>query len=250
MNDLTVTIKPNQVALIEFSPGHRLNPFSGLRMELLKSYILKLEQNPDINSILLYGGKGNSFSVGGDFNETSSFIGNEEVDLWLDRVNELYKSILSCSKPVISAIDGYAIGFGLQLAICCDYRIGSNECVMQMPEFSINVACNFGGYMLEKIMGRGNMQSMVFGCDKLRAQEAYEKGLLSQIVPSDQLPDQALKSAGKMGSYLNIPVRETKYTINKKFIEDLDEICKMAKIAHRRSFATGSAQQKMKSILR
>jgi enoyl-CoA hydratase/carnithine racemase len=250
MKTITTKIKPGGVGLVEFSPGHRLNPFSGQRMELLREHISWLEKKDEVRSILLYGGDGNSFSAGGDFNETSFFKGGDEVDLWLDRVNELYKSILACSKPVISAIEGYAIGFGLQLAICCDYRIGSDTCIMQMPEFSINIACNFGGYMLDKIMGRGHMQTMIFGCDKMHAHEAYEKGLLGKIVSSSELLDKALDIAEKMGSYQNTPVQETKHTINKQFIEDLEEICKMAKIAQRRSFATGFAQQKMKSILK
>ena len=148
-NSITIKVSENKVAIVEFTPGHRYNPFSGARMELLNQHINNLSQNPEVNAIIFYGGAGNSFSSGGDFNETTNFMGGEEVDVWIDRVNNLYKSVLLCPKPVIAAIDGYAIGFGLQLAITCDFRIGSDSCILQMPEFEIDVSCNFGGYMLE-----------------------------------------------------------------------------------------------------
>ena len=172
------------------------------------------------------------------------------MDVWLERVNTLYKAVLSCPKPVIAAIDGYAIGFGLQLAITCDYRIGSDSCILQMPEFAMDISCNFGGYMLERIVGRGNMQNIVFGCEKIYAQEALHTGLLSKIVAQKSLLPDAIIIAEKFASYANTPVRETKATINRPFISGLDEICKLAKYAHRQTFALGKAQDKMRKIIK
>ena len=94
------------------------------------------------------------------------------------------------------------------------------------------------------------MQTMVFGCEKMFADEALKKGLLSKIVPQKDLLSEAFILAEKFGSYLSTPVRETKHTINKTFIEELDLVCNLAKSAHRKTFATGKAQQKMRDIIK
>lgn len=72
-----------------------------------------LIKNESVGCIFLTGGEDRSFSVGGDFHETSSFTGGKEIDIWLDNVTNLYTTIVGISKPVISAVDGYAVGLGL-----------------------------------------------------------------------------------------------------------------------------------------
>jgi len=72
---------------------------------------------------VLTGGRDRSFSVGGDFNETSKFTGGDEVDHWVDNIINLHVAIAGISKPVIAAISGYAIGLGLQITLCCDIEL-------------------------------------------------------------------------------------------------------------------------------
>lgn len=248
-NGIKITRVKN-VAIMEFSPGHRHNPFSGERMDLLKDSITKIISDEKIGAIILYGGVGKSFSVGGDFNEVSIFRGGKEVEDWIDSVNNVYKRVLQSTKPVIAAIDNYAIGFGLQLALTCDYRIGSDICELKMPEFAMGISCNFGGYMLEKFVNRSVMQSMIFDCEGVKGPEAKTLGLLHEVVDSSALLDRAIFMAKKFASYPALPVKETKYTINREIIAGLDEICALAKQAHCKSFADGAAQHNMCRILK
>lgn len=246
---MKILFKDN-IALIEFDTGHRHNPFSGAKMDELKQDIINLLQKDDIKTIILYGGKGNSFSVGGNFNEVSNFSGGEEVEKWIDSLNSLYKAILSFPKPVIAAIDNYAIGFGMQLALVCDYRIGANSCELKMPEFAMGIACNFGGYLIEKTSSRNVMQEMLFGCEGINGDKAKDFGLLHATTSSENLLDFALETASKFAKYHPTPVRETKLSLNNKVIEELDQIAIQAKIAHKTSFASRTAQDNMISIIK
>jgi len=249
LNKITV-LEYKDIAIVEFSPGHRHNPFSGERMDALFDTLVALENNENIKVIILYGGKNNSFSVGGDFNEVSNFTGGEEVEKWLDSVNNLYAKVLQLSKPVIATIDNYAIGFGFQLALMCDYRIGSTNSQFKMPEFAMGIACNFGGYILDKFVNRSFMQRMLFDCEAINAIEAKNLDILHDVVDSEILLDFSIKKAEKFALYNPIPIKETKKSLNEEVIKGLDQICSKAKNAHKKSFATGVARTNMLNIIK
>lgn len=242
--------KIENTALIEFETGHRHNPFSGKSMDRLNDCLVELNQDQNIKSIILYGGNANSFSVGGDFNEVSNFKGGSEVDQWIDSVNSLYKAVLSLSKPIIAAIDNYAIGFGLQLALTCDYRIASTDAELKMPEFAMGISCNFGGFLLEKIVSRTVMQYMVFGCEAVKADQALSFGLVHEVCTPKLLLEKAITLAQKFANYPTAPIIQTKPTINNHIISGLDDVCVYAKIAHSKCFAEGAAQKNMHKIIK
>ena len=246
---MKILFKEN-IALIEFDTGHRHNPFSGEKMDQLKQDIINLSGINNIRAVVLYGGKGNSFSVGGNFNEVINFSGGEEVEKWIDSLNSLYKTILSFPKPIIEAVDNYAIGFGMQLALVCDYRIGSHSCELKMPEFAMGIACNFGGYLIEKISSRNVMQEMLFGCEGIKGDKAKDFGLLHATTSSEKLLDFAIETAEKFAKYHPTPIKETKLSLNSKVIQELDQIAIQAKIAHKTSFASRTAQDNMISIIK
>lgn len=83
----------SRAALVEFSKGNRQNAFSQPKMRELEMLIKKLEADVSVGCVILSGGEGRSFSAGGDFHETSSFTGGDEVDTWLDDVTNLYTTI-------------------------------------------------------------------------------------------------------------------------------------------------------------
>ena len=239
----------SRAALVEFSKGHRHNPFSQPRLRELEYLVKELDANESVGCIVLTGGEGRSFGAGGDFNETSLFTGGEEVDKWIDNFTSLYTTIAGISKPVIAAIDGYAVGLGLQIALCCDYRIGSEACHLVMPELRMGIACNFGGFMLEAVVGRVVMQKMLFTSDRWNAQTALSDGLLHEVVFPKEVVARALERAQIIGSWATSAVQGTRPHINAKFIEGLVALGEQAKRSHRRAFAAGNAQVHMKEII-
>jgi len=245
---MQVTVE-DRVATIVFSSGHRQNPFSQAKMRELSTLARQLDGDESVGCIVLTGGQGRSFSAGGDFNETTTFDGGDEVDAWLDAVTDLYTTIAGISKPVVAAIDGYAVGLGLQLALCCDYRIGSDVSQLVMPEFRMGIACNFGGYMLEHAVGRHVMQKMLFTADKWDAKAATADGLLHESVPSALLVSQAQQRARTIGSWPAQAVRSTRSHVNTAFVEGIRALGHQAKQSHRAAFAAGDCKTNMKQIL-
>jgi enoyl-CoA hydratase/carnithine racemase len=238
------------VAVVEFSEGHYNNPFPRRRMRELAATIASLDSDDSVRAMVLYGGAGRSFSAGGDFNETSSFTGGEEIGPWIDDITDLYQASLETTTPVVVAIDGYAIGLGLQLALTADYRIGAQTCVLKMPEFKLGIACNFGGFMLTEVVGREVMQEMLFSCEEWPAPRALEDGLLHRVVPPESLLAEAEAMAARLAGYPVEPLSATKPHLNAGFVAGLNRVREVAKECHRRSFAAGAPQQNMRRVIK
>lgn len=244
------TTRRGEVAVVEFSDGHYNNPFPRRRMRELAAAIRDLDTDETARALVLYGGAGRSFSAGGDFNETSEFTGGEEIGPWIDDITDLYLASLDTTTPIVAAIDGYAIGLGLQLALTVDYRIGAETCVLKMPEFKLGIACNFGGFMLSRVVGRAVMQEMLFSCEEWPASRALEDGLLHRVVPPESLLEAAVERGGHLAGYPTEPLRATKPHLNAGFADGLNRVREVAKECHRRSFAAGAPQQNMRRVIK
>jgi enoyl-CoA hydratase/carnithine racemase len=254
------TLKPNPretfavradegVALVSFQGTHHSNAMSSGRMRALTGILDGLELDPGVGAVVLHGGPDNSFAVGGDFHEVSHFTGGDEVDDWIDTITDLYVASLRISKPLVAAIEGYAIGIGLQLALTCDYRIGAITSELRMPEFQVGIACNFGAYMLERSVGRHVMQGMLMSCAPWPAGRALRDGLLHETAPGGEVLPAALARARQFAAYNPAAVRSTKPHMNKEYIRGLESLRAEAKESHRRGFASGNPQQRMRSIV-
>lgn len=237
------------VAVVVFDGFHHSNAMSQDRMRVLRGLLLTLEADASVDAIVLRGGEGQSFAVGGDFNEVSHFTGGDEVDDWIDAITDLYVTSLEVSKPTLAAVDGHAIGIGLQLALTCDFRIGSESVSLRMPEFQLGIACNFGGYMLERSVGRSVMQKMLMSCEPWSAEAALTDGLLHEVVPDRSLADVALAHAQRFATYNPAAFRNTKPYLNRDYVQGLRNVQQNAKISHRAGFASGLPQQRMRSII-
>jgi enoyl-CoA hydratase/carnithine racemase len=219
------------------------------RMRDLGCLVAAFDADEEVRAVVLFSGVDRSFGAGGDFHETMEFNGGNEVDAWIDQITDLYVACLRLNRPVIAAMDGYAIGIGLQIALTSDYRIGSDRSRLKMPEFELGIACTFGGYMLEKSVSRSVMQNMLMSCDEWTAQRALGDQLLHEVIPAEQLLSVAMARASRCADFGAAGFRGTKPYLNADFIAGLEQIRVAGKIAHRAAFAAGAAQQRMRTVL-
>ena len=236
------------VAVVEFASGHRHNMWSMTRMRALTAIMRELSEST-ADAVVLYSGADRSFGVGGDFNETAGFRGGDEVDVWIDHITDLYLACLRVNRPVVAAVDGYAIGIGLQLALTADYRLGSDRCLLQLPEFRVGIACTFGGFMVERTAGRAVMQHMLMSCDAWTAEQSRRDGLLHEIVPPSRLLETARDRALTFARYPAAGMRATKPYLNAEFVAGLERLRDIGKQAHRTAFAAGEAQRNMRRVI-
>ncbi|MCE9572554.1 MAG: enoyl-CoA hydratase/isomerase family protein [Deltaproteobacteria bacterium] len=189
-----------------------------------------------IHALVLTGGTGRSFSVGGDFNDVSRLAEETQIRTYLGEIIDLYIAILEVDIPVIAAIDRYAIGQGLQVALMADWRIGAHSCQLQMPELKNGVACPLGAILLEVLLGRAKMQELVFDCEMIDAPAARAHGLLSQLAATDDLQAAALAMAKRLAAYPRTSYVATKRIQNQRFVAALEQVREPSSQAHVAAF--------------
>jgi carboxymethylproline synthase len=208
-----------------------------------------VEDSPNIKALVLTGGRDRSFCVGGDFNEVRRADNRPAIEELIDRCIGLYISILQVTKPTIAAIDGYAIGLGFQMALSCDWRIGTSNTQMIMWELKKGVACPLGAYMLEKFFTRAAMLEFVYGCEPVPIHWALEHKLLNEVTGPDDALEKAVVRAEAFCAYPEISYRRTKESINRSFIAGLQDVAKVAREVHVASFTSKSAEQHFNRVL-
>lgn len=238
------------VLVARFNHPNSNNPMSLELENAIRSVCKETEDNAAIRALVLTGGNERSFCAGGDFNEVAQFSGRAAVESFIDRVVDFYCTILGVTKPTVAAVGGYAVGLGFQMALSCDWRVGSQETKLLMWELKHGLACTIGGYMLESFVGRAGMSSIIYGCEAIPVSWAADHKLLHEVVDSRKLVEMAITRAQILTEFPEITFRRTKGSVNRRFIAGLRNIALDAKEAHVAGFANRAAEQHFSRVLK
>ncbi|MGO9957623.1 MAG: enoyl-CoA hydratase-related protein, partial [Solirubrobacteraceae bacterium] len=170
-------------------------------------------------------------------------------NIHIDDITDLYVALSGARKPLIAAVDGYAIGVGLQIALCCDYRVGGPDTVMVLPELKLVIACTFGGFMLEATVGRAVMQAMVYSADQWPAERSLADGLIHELAHDGHVLPTATRRGAAVASWTAAAVHGTRPQVNRGFVDGLKRCREAGKVAHRAAFATGDPQERMRRVI-
>lgn len=171
----------NNVALITLNNPSKLNCMGFQMLNELNDSIAKIERDDTIKVMVIKGAGERAFSTGADLKEFQK-LPEEKKALWIEFGNEVFNRIENLKKPTIAFINGYAIGGGLELAISCDFRIGTKSAVMSSPELQHGWLPGWGGMTrLRRLIGEARAKEVIFLSEKINAVNALNMGLLSKI---------------------------------------------------------------------
>jgi enoyl-CoA hydratase len=187
---------------ITFLYLNRPEKFNALNISLLSkinSTLKAISKDDKVRAIILTGIGEKAFAAGADISEFSEFKSKEAMELSKNGKEKVFDFIEDFSKPIIAAINGYALGGGLELALSCDIRIASNNSLMGFPETSLGTIPGYGGtYRLAEIVGKGIAKEMILTCRKISAKEALDIGLISHLTKKNELLDKATEVANEI----------------------------------------------------
>ena len=251
--NLTFAIEDG-IASVTFAREKDTNAFSrAMTLELMDvcRFVVEdgLSPEPRIGALILTGGTGRSFSVGGDFNDVSVLEKEDEIRVYLGEIIDLYIAILRVNIPVVAAIDRFAIGQGLQVALMTDWRIGTAGSRLQMPELKNGVACPLGSLILEFLLGRARMVELVLDCEFLDAPTSRALALLSQVTTQGELQASALRMAVKLRGYPRTSFVATKRIHNQRFVAALESVREASSQAHVDAFLRKTGKEHFEKIL-
>lgn len=141
-----------------------------------------------VRVLILTGSGPKAFIAGADIKEFAHFSIDEGRALSADGQKKLFDHVERMNKPVIAAVNGFALGGGLELAMSCHIRVASDNARMGLPEVSLGVIPGYGGTQrLARLVGKGKAMEMIFTAGMIKADEALQWGLVNHVVPQDRL---------------------------------------------------------------
>lgn len=179
---------------------NRPTVFNAINAQLISEFreaISEAEGDDDIR-VLIITGAGKAFQAGADISELSKMT-PLELHKWNHELLEDWRAVEALRKPVIAAINGYALGGGLELALSCDIRVASENARMGLPEVSLGIIPGTGGPVrLPRLVPKGIAMQMLLTGEPIDAQEAYRIGLVNKVVPEGQAVAAAEEIANKI----------------------------------------------------
>jgi enoyl-CoA hydratase len=190
--------KKNPIGWIVVDRPDKLNALNAETVRELYTAFLSLRDDPEIKCVILMGAGDKAFVAGADIGELASLDHATGKDYVLEG-QELTKLIENYRKPVIAAINGFALGGGTELALACHIRIASENAKMGQPEVKLGLIPGFGGTQrLARLVGKGKAMELILSGKIIDAQEALSIGLVNKVVASGDLISACEDFAGEM----------------------------------------------------
>jgi enoyl-CoA hydratase len=194
----------------------RLNALdSALRCELAETFT-NLANDADVWVVVLTGAGERAFCAGVDLKElhSSSPATATRYGAMRGTDRNLFEVVLECPKPVIAALNGFAVGGGCELALACDIRIAADSAEIGMPEAKRGMGGNFGSHMLPRLVPRNIAYEMLYTGDLLSAQDAYRIGLVNQVSPRSHLVEATTQLCQRIVRNAPLSVRRFKAAVS------------------------------------
>ena len=191
--------KNDSLAQVTINRPKKLNALNKATIKELNIAFEDLEDDDNIRAIILTGSGEKAFVAGADISEFSDFSVDEGANLSKLGHEILFDYIENLSTPVIAAVNGFALGGGLELAMACHFRIASDNAKMGLPEVSLGVIPGYGGTQrLPQLIGKGKAMEMIMTAGMISAEEAKECGLVNHVTSIEELLPLAEKIASKI----------------------------------------------------
>lgn len=191
--------KKEGIAYVTINRPKQLNALNKETIDELSAVFTSIEDNKEIRSVILTGTGEKAFVAGADIKEFAGFSIEEGKLLSAEGHQKLFNLVENLSKPVIAAVNGFALGGGLELAMAAHIRIASNNAKLGLPEVSLGVIPGYGGTQrLTQLVGKGKAFEMITTAGMIGAEEAEKWGLVNSVTTPEELTAACEKMAGKI----------------------------------------------------
>lgn len=207
--------KKENIGLLTINRPEKLNAISNELISELKKLLDEIENDGELRVLIITGAGDKAFVAGADIKELVDRDARLGRRISKER-QEVFSRIENLPVPVIAAVNGYALGGGLELALACSIRICSEKAQFGAPEVKLGIIPGDGGTQrLPRLVGLGRAMEMILTGDFIDAQEAYRIGLVNKVLPQEELMDKAMELAKKIASRPPLAVRFAKEAVNR-----------------------------------
>lgn len=213
--------KEDKIAIITINRPKALNALNSETLIELDLAIDEISKDDEIYALILTG-EGKAFVAGADITEMKDLdvMGGRKFGIL---GNKIFRKLETLEKPVIAAVNGFALGGGCELSMACDIRIASSRAKFGQPEVGLGITPGFGGTQrLARLIGTGMAKQLIYTGDIINAEEALRIGLVNKVVEPEQLLEEVKLLAKKIVNNAPIAVKLSKTAINRGMQMDID----------------------------
>ena len=240
--------KQGHVGIVTIDRQEALNALNSQVLSDLDAVIDQVAADDEIYVMILTGA-GRSFVAGADIGEMKGFSSIDGKKFGVHG-GGVFLKLENLSKPVIAAINGFALGGGNELCMACDIRLASEKAKFGQPEVGLGITPGFAGTQrLPRLVGKGRAKELIFTCDMISADEAFRMGLANHVVPQAELIDYCKAMAGRIMKNGPYAVALAKQAINTGSDTDLDSGLKLEANLFGLSFSTADKMEGMTAFL-
>ncbi|HEX8577813.1 MAG TPA: enoyl-CoA hydratase-related protein [Flavobacterium sp.] len=220
--NITIGIE-NHIATLTIQRPEKLNALNKATIQELHNALKKVEESAEAKVIVITGSGDKAFVAGADISEFAHFSVEEGAQLAAQGQTLLFDFIENFRIPVIAAVNGFALGGGLELAMACHFRIASENAKMSLPEVSLGVIPGYGGTQrLPQLVGKGKAMEMIMTAGMVNAEEAKRYGLVNHVVPQSELLSFCYGIADKILRNSPVAIAQAIEAINANYKEGTD----------------------------
>ncbi|MFW6176262.1 MAG: enoyl-CoA hydratase/isomerase family protein [Thermoplasmatota archaeon] len=225
-------------------------PVNAICTKLLDELDEKLESLKDSNHrVIIITGEGKSFVAGADISEMKD-MNPSEAENFSNKGHRIFSKLENFPKPVIAAVNGFALGGGLEIALSCDIIVASEKALFGQPEVGLGIMPGFGGTQrLTRTVGPKKAKELIFTADRINAKKAYEIGLVNRVVKPDELMNQCKDIANSISKNAPLAVQHAKKAINEGSDIQIDEAMKIEAKEFKECFKTEDHKEGLKAFI-
>lgn len=239
--------RPGGVGLITLNREKQLNALTPTLTKELVAAAKELDADPKIGAIVVTGSGSKAFAAGADIKTMASL---SYMDMYKGQIFSELDDLSKVRKPVIAAVNGFALGGGCELAMACDFILASDTAKFGQPEIKLGTIPGLGGTQrFTRALGKARAMELCLTGGLMGAEEAVARGLASRVVPAAELLDDALATAATIGSMSQPIVAIAKTCVNAAFESSLAEGLRLERQLFYSTFATRDQKLGMKAFV-
>lgn len=226
----------------------KMNALDAQVQEEIRAAAQEASERDDVKAVVVWGGE-RVFAAGADVKEMAE-MSHADMVKRSTGLSSAFSSVARIPKPVVAAVNGYALGGGCELALCADVRFAAENAVLGQPEILLGIIPGAGGTQrLSRLVGPSKAKDLIFTGRFVKAPEALAIGLVDRVVPADEVYSQAVEWASQFSSAATLAVRAAKESVDRGLEVDLETGLEIERQQFAALFATADRTIGMNSFV-
>ena len=215
--------KQDAIAIVTINRPTKLNALNKATIQELHDGFKSLNEDKSVKAIIVTGSGEKAFVAGADISEFANFSVEEGGKLAAEGQRLLFDFVQNLSTPVIAAVNGFALGGGLELAMSCHFRVASDNAKMGLPEVTLGVIPGYGGTQrLAQLVGKGRAMEMIMTAGMVDAQTALNYGLVNHVVSQEELLEFTKGIASKITKNSSVAIAKAIQAVNANYTDGIN----------------------------